>query len=76
VVDEFAASRMMMMTMTKILSVLLLLVQLSWQQKDPLKDFCRRFGHQTAVIDRKLYIDGGLIDWNPLAQNNNNYTSK
>jgi hypothetical protein len=24
------------------------------QQKDPLKDFCRRFGHQTALIDNKF----------------------
>jgi hypothetical protein len=31
-----------------------ILVGLSMQQqKDPLKDFCRRFGHQTTVIDRK-----------------------
>jgi hypothetical protein len=43
--------------------------------KDPVNDFCRRFGHQTAVIDRKLYIDGGLIQWNPISQNPLNYTS-
>lgn len=36
---------------------------------DPLKDFCRRYGHQTAVIDRKLYIDGGYVNANPLSQN-------
>lgn len=51
-------------------------VGLSWQQKDPLADFCRRWGHQTAVIDRKLYIDGGQVNWNPIPQNPNNYTSK
>ena len=44
--------------------------------KDPLTDFCRRFGHQTAVIDRRLYIDGGLVNWNPISQNPLNYTSK
>jgi hypothetical protein len=54
---------------------LLSLVQLSWQQKDPLNDFCRRFGHQTTVIDRKLYIDGGLLNWNPISQNPDNYSS-
>ncbi|KAL5920865.1 hypothetical protein ACKVWC_002939 [Pyricularia oryzae] len=27
-----------------------------------------RFGHQTAVIDRKLYIDGGFINWSPMSQ--------
>ncbi|KAK5129991.1 hypothetical protein BJ546DRAFT_1059827 [Cryomyces antarcticus] len=43
--------------------------------KDPVKDFCRRFGHQTAVIDRRLYIDGGQINWNPISQNPLNYTN-
>lgn len=33
---------------------------------DPVEKFCRRFGHQTALIDRKLYIDGGTINYNPL----------
>ena len=62
--------------MSRTLGIILLLVQASWQQKDPLKDFCRRFGHQTAVIDRKLYIDGGQVNWAPIAQNRYNYTSK
>jgi hypothetical protein len=34
---------------------------------DPLF-FCRRYGHQTAVIDRKLYIDGGWWYGNPISQ--------
>lgn len=46
------------------------------QQKDPVKDFCRRFGHQTTIIDSKLYTDGGLMDWNPLSTYNQNYSSK
>lgn len=54
---------------------LALLFRLSHQQRDPLKDFCRRFGHQTAVVDRKLYIDGGLLNWNPIESNPLNYTS-
>ncbi|OCK83649.1 hypothetical protein K432DRAFT_174012 [Lepidopterella palustris CBS 459.81] len=45
------------------------------QTKNPITDFCRRFGHQTAVIDRKLYIDGGLVNWNPISQNPLNYTN-
>lgn len=44
----------------------------SYQQKDPLKDFCRIFGHQTAVVDRKLFIDGGLVNWR---DDSSNYTS-
>ncbi|KAF2490734.1 hypothetical protein BU16DRAFT_565668 [Lophium mytilinum] len=43
--------------------------------KDPLNDFCRRFGHQTAVIDRKLYIDGGLVQWSPISANPANFTN-
>ncbi|RDW91632.1 hypothetical protein BP5796_02797 [Coleophoma crateriformis] len=54
---------------------LALLVKTTTQQKDPLNDFCRRFGHQTAVVDRKLFIDGGLVDWNPISQNPLNYTN-
>ncbi|KAI9054094.1 hypothetical protein LZ554_001265 [Drepanopeziza brunnea f. sp. 'monogermtubi'] len=61
--------------MFSILCLLLLFASLSLQQKDPLRDFCRRFGHQTAVVDRKLYIDGGLLNWNPIAQNPRNYTN-
>jgi hypothetical protein len=43
--------------------------------KNPLNDFCRRWGHQTAQVDGKLYIDGGLVAWNPLSANPHNYTS-
>ena len=50
----------------------------TWAQdvKDPINDFCRRFGHQTAIIDSHLYIDGGLVNWNPISQNPSNYTSQ
>ncbi|KAK4237907.1 autophagy-related protein 3 [Achaetomium macrosporum] len=44
-------------------------------QPDPVDNFCRRFGHQTAVIDRKLYIDGGFINYNPLSQYPTNYSN-
>ncbi|KAF2704804.1 hypothetical protein K504DRAFT_389220 [Pleomassaria siparia CBS 279.74] len=43
--------------------------------KDPLNDFCRRWGHQTAQVDGKLYVDGGLVAWNPLSTNPLNYTN-
>lgn len=61
--------------MAKVMGVVLLLVQASFQQKNPLNDFCRRFGHQTAVVDKRLYIDGGLVDWNPISQNPQNYSN-
>jgi hypothetical protein len=57
--------------------VALSLVGISTQQapKDPLKDFCRRWGHQTAVVDDKLLIDGGYINYSPLDQNPQNNTN-
>jgi len=48
---------------------------ISAAQVDPIKNFCRRFGHQTAVIDRKLYIDGGFVNYNAISQNPKNYSS-
>jgi hypothetical protein len=59
---------------TRVTCLFLLLTGLSWQ-KDPLNDFCRRFGHQTTVVDSKLYIDGGAVNWNPISQNPTNATS-
>ncbi|KAK7951687.1 uncharacterized protein PG986_007415 [Apiospora aurea] len=44
-------------------------------QRDPVVGFCRRFGHQTTVIDRKLYIDGGFINYDPLTDDPTNYTN-
>ncbi|KAF2625397.1 hypothetical protein BU25DRAFT_372530 [Macroventuria anomochaeta] len=40
------------------------LIVLSYQ-KDPIVDFCRRWGHQTAQVNGRLYIDGGMVDWSP-----------
>lgn len=62
-------------TMAKYLGHIFLLVGASLQQKDPLKDFCRRFGSQSAVVDERLYLDGGLTNWNPIAQNPRNSSS-
>ncbi|KAF2142656.1 uncharacterized protein K452DRAFT_318239 [Aplosporella prunicola CBS 121167] len=55
--------------------IFLTLAASSAHAKDPLKDFCRRFGHQTAVVDRRLYIDGGQVTWNPMSQNPLNYSN-
>ncbi|KAM3072453.1 hypothetical protein ACMFMG_009254 [Clarireedia jacksonii] len=62
-------------SMSMILCLLLCLVQASSQQQDPLNDFCRRWGHQTTVIDRQLFVDGGMVNWNPLSQNPQNYSN-
>jgi hypothetical protein len=58
-----------------LISLLAVGVQLSAQQADPVSNFCRRFGHQTTIVDDRLYIDGGFINYNPLEQNPQNYTS-
>jgi hypothetical protein len=44
--------------------------------RDPLNDFCRRWGHATASVDHNLYIDGGYVNWSPLSENPRNWTSK
>ncbi|KAK4169492.1 autophagy-related protein 3 [Cladorrhinum sp. PSN259] len=63
-------------TLSILLSVLILVhVRIASAQLDPVTNFCRRFGHQTAVIDRKLYVDGGLINYNPLSQYPLNYSN-
>ncbi|KAI9706253.1 MAG: hypothetical protein M1820_004828 [Bogoriella megaspora] len=48
---------------------------LSVASHDPVNDFCRRFGQQTTVVGRQLYIDGGLVNWNPLPSNPDNDTN-
>jgi hypothetical protein len=52
-----------------LLSILFASPSLAQPPENPLKDFCRRYGHQTAVIDRKLYIDGGWLYANPIQLN-------
>ena len=52
-----------------LLLALFMLSALAQPPEDPLKDFCRRYGHQTAVIDEKLYIDGGWLYANPILLN-------
>jgi len=51
-------------------------VSVASAQPDPVRNFCRRFGHQTAVIDRKLYVDGGLLNYDPISQYPGNYSSE
>ncbi|KAM5351446.1 hypothetical protein ACJ41O_004169 [Fusarium nematophilum] len=47
-----------------ILALLAFHVNVAVQQRDPISNFCRRWGHQSAVIDDKLYIGGGLVTYN------------
>jgi hypothetical protein len=42
---------------------------------NPLQDFCRRWGHSTAQVDQTLYINGGVVEWNPITNSKENRTS-
>jgi hypothetical protein len=46
-----------------VLSLLLFFVNFTVQQRDPISNYCRRWGHQSAVVDDKLYIGGGLVTY-------------
>lgn len=63
------------MALTRVILLVCSLASYSLQQ-DPVNDFCRRFGHQTAVIGHRLYIDGGLVNYNPISEYPGNYSSK
>jgi hypothetical protein len=57
-------------------AILALLLTVDWATaKNPKDDFCRRFAHQTTVIDDKLYIDGGWVNFDDFQQTHENYSS-
>ncbi|KAF7590916.1 hypothetical protein BBP40_002222 [Aspergillus hancockii] len=65
-----------MATRASLVVILALLVGLTiQQQKDTLDKFCRRHGQQTTLIDRRLYIDGGFIIYDPPDPNPQNYSN-
>lgn len=45
-------------------------------EQNPRDNFCRRHGHQTTVIDDKLYIDGGYVNFDTFPTDNQTYPSK
>jgi len=42
----------------------------------PRDNFCRRHAHQTTVIDDKLYIDGGYVDFDTYPVDHRDIPSK
>ncbi|KAH6889678.1 hypothetical protein B0T10DRAFT_571714 [Thelonectria olida] len=55
------------------LLALLLSFSVHWvTAKNPKDDFCRRFAHQTTVIDDKLYIDGGWVNFDDFQETHAN----
>ncbi|PKY06127.1 hypothetical protein P168DRAFT_317623 [Aspergillus campestris IBT 28561] len=64
------------MRWTRVAAIVPLWIALSVQQpRDPLDSFCRIFGHQAAVVDRRLYVDGGFVNHGSLPQDPKNYTN-
>ena len=64
-----------MFSRSLLFSSLFNLFTLSIAQNDPIEHFCRRHGHQSAVVDNKLYVDGGLVNYKPFGADSRNYTS-
>lgn len=61
-----------------ILVYLLCVAQAQGQDMDQINHFCRRHSHRTTVIDNKLYIDGGYINYDfevPISADTVNYTN-
>ncbi|KAB5530408.1 hypothetical protein GE09DRAFT_974348 [Coniochaeta sp. 2T2.1] len=58
-----------------LLALLLLCAVRCVTAKNPKDNFCRRFAHQTTVIDDKLYIDGGWVNFDDFQQSNINYSN-
>lgn len=58
-----------------VLALLALHVNVAVQQRDPINNFCRRWGHQSAVVDNKLYIGGGLVTYDGGSGTPENFSS-
>ncbi|CAH0028906.1 unnamed protein product [Clonostachys rhizophaga] len=53
---------------------LLLFLMINWvTAATPKDDFCRRFEHQSTVIDEKLYIDGGTVNYKDFPSSHENH---
>ncbi|KXX75954.1 Kelch domain-containing protein 3 [Madurella mycetomatis] len=50
-------------------------VAISLGQYHAARDFCRRFGHQSAVVDNRLYVDGGFVNWKPFTEASQNLSN-
>jgi hypothetical protein len=57
------------------LALLAFHVNVAVQQRDPINNFCRRWGHQSAVVDNKLYIGGGLVTYDGGSGTPENFSS-
>ncbi|KAK2616987.1 hypothetical protein QQS21_000076 [Conoideocrella luteorostrata] len=59
-----------------LLALLLLFIIHLVSAQNPRDNFCRRFGHQTTVIDDKLYIDGGWVNFDDFQQSHEDIPNK
>jgi hypothetical protein len=62
--------------MAVLASLLLFAVHRASTDQNPRDDFCRRYGHQTTVIDNKLYIDGGFVNFELFGKDHKSYPSR
>jgi hypothetical protein len=76
----FNTNIFIMQTLFGKLSVLLIVILLISPYyaalQNPRDNFCRRYGHQATVIDDKLYIDGGFVNFDTFAQDHTDFPSK
>lgn len=70
---DLSSSRQTLLLLPLLLSCCL--VGIADAQHNPIKDFCRRWGHQSAVVDGKLYIDGGLVNYKPFSSSSQNLSN-
>ncbi|CAH0059684.1 unnamed protein product [Clonostachys solani] len=54
--------------------LLIVILLIDWAvASNPKENFCRRYAHQTTVIDDKLYIDGGWVNFDNFPQKQQDY---
>jgi hypothetical protein len=57
------------------LLALSLVARIVTANQDPKNNFCRRYGHQSTVVDDKLYIDGGWVNYDTFKLDHKSYPS-
>jgi hypothetical protein len=66
--DRALASTSARRVLRHVIILLLVTSGVGQAPQDPLF-FCRRYDHRTTVLGNRLYIDGGMVYANPIAEN-------
>jgi hypothetical protein len=67
--DRALASTSARRVLRHVIILLLVTSGVGQAPQDPLLDFCRRYDHRTTVLGNRLYVDGGMVYANPIAEN-------